>query len=363
MNKKLRAGILGATGMVGQRFITLLSDHPWFEISCLAASVKSADKKYIDAVSGNWKMDSGMPEQIGNMVVKAVEDDFESIIREVDFVFCALDLEQSRIADIELRYARAGVPVISNNSAHRWTEDVPMIIPEINPTHAEIIDIQRKNRNFKRGFIAVKPNCSIQTYVGILTALKMFQPEKVDVVSLQAISGAGKTFKTWPEMVDNVIPFIGGEEEKSENEPLKIWGEIKDDKIVPAQSPVIAATCIRVPVSNGHLAKVSVKFSKKPTLGQILEAIANYENPLSTLNLPSAPQEFITYQPEENRPQTRLDRDYEKGMGITMGRLREEKFFDISFIALSHNTIRGAAGGAVLMAEYLKQTEYITYRP
>lgn len=359
MKRKLRVGILGATGMVGQRLITLLSGHPWFEVASLAASPRSAGKRYGDAVKHTWKMAIELSSGIRDLTIKAVEADLVQITKEVDFVFCALDLDKEKIKEIEIAYAAAGIPVVSNNSAHRWTEDVPMIIPEVNPTHIQLIDIQRKKRGWKRGFIAVKPNCSIQTYVPVLTALRHFEPKEVEVVSLQAISGAGKTFESWPEMVDNVIPYIGGEEEKSEKEPLKIWGQYKDGHISNASIPVISATCVRVSVADGHMACISVNFGKVPTREDILSAIQNYPNPIEALGLPSAPREFMTYLSENNRPQTNLDRNFENGMGITMGRLRKGILFDWQLISLSHNTLRGAAGGAVLMAELLVKKGYI----
>ncbi|HSA83581.1 MAG TPA: aspartate-semialdehyde dehydrogenase [Patescibacteria group bacterium] len=357
--KKFRVGILGATGMVGQRFITLLENHPWFTVVCVAASPQSAGKKYTDAVKGRWKMQEKISSRVGDLILRAVVDDIDIICREVDFVFSALDMEKGDIKHLEESYASKNIPVVSNNSAHRWTDDVPMIIPEVNPDHVKLIDTQRKKRGWGKGMIAVKPNCSIQSYVAILTTLQKFQPKKVDVVSLQAISGAGKNFATWPEMVDNVIPFIGGEEEKSEKEPMKIWGMIQNEKIVSAKKPKISATCIRVPVSDGHMARVSVSFAKKPTKQQILQSIKDFDNPLTKLKLPSAPKQLITYFEEENRPQTGIDRDRENGFGITMGRLEEGTHFDWQFISLSHNTIRGAAGGAILMAELLVQKGYI----
>lgn len=357
--KKLQVGILGATGMVGQKFIKLLENHPWFDVVVVAASPHSAGKKYEEAVRDRWKMDKTIPEKIKNLKVYAVEDDLEKIAQQVDFVFSALDMEKDEIKKIEEAYASHEIPVVSNNSAHRWTEDAPMIMPEINPDHVKLIDIQRENRGWKKGLIAVKPNCSIQSYVSILTTLKKYKPTRVHVVSLQAISGAGKTFETWPEMVDNVIPYIGAEEEKSEKEPMRIWGELKNNSITPAITPQIAATCIRVAVTNGHMASVSVSFAEKPTREQIIESVKNFNNPISKLALPSAPKQLITYFEEENRPQTRLDRDIENGMGISMGRLREDKHFDYTFIALSHNTVRGAAGGAILLAELLVKKGYI----
>lgn len=357
--KKIKVGILGATGMVGQRFITMLKNHPWFSVCLVAASPQSAGKKYQDAVGQRWQMDTNIPNSIANLEILAVEKDMKKIAEQVDMVFSALDLDKEMIKKIEENYAGLGVAVISNNSAHRWTKDVPMIMPEINPDHLELIEIQRSNRGWKKGLIAVKPNCSIQSYVSILTALKKFEPLKVLVNSLQAISGAGKTFLTWPEMIDNVIPFIGGEEEKSEKEPLKIWGKIHQGKLELAKKPDITATCIRVPVSNGHLASVFVSFKKIPTKMEIINSIKNFKPPINNLNLPSAPKEFIKYFTDEDRPQVRLDRDFERGMGVTMGRLREDKFFDWRFISLSHNTIRGAAGGAILLAELLVKKGYI----
>jgi aspartate-semialdehyde dehydrogenase len=356
---KYKVGILGATGMVGQRFISLLEKHPWFNVVVLAASPRSKGKLYKDAVKLRWKIDAPIPKRIANLKVKSVTDDIREIAKEVDFVFCALDLDKEAIKQLEEAYAGAGIPVVSNNSAHRWTEDVPMIMPEINPDHVKLIDTQRKKRGWKKGLIAVKPNCSIQSYVSILTALKDFEPLQVSVTSLQAISGAGKTFADWPEMIDNLIPYIGGEEEKSEKEPMKIWGKLKEGKIILKDVPDISATCIRVPASNGHMAAVSVKFKIKPTKEQIIKAIKNFENPISGLDLPSSPKEFIKYFEEDNRPQTKLDRDFENGMGITMGRLREDSQCDWKFIALSHNTVRGAAGGAILMAELLAQKGYL----
>ena len=311
--RKIRTGILGATGMVGQRFITLLANHPWFEVVVVAASPTSSGKSYQEAVKGRWYMNSPIPEKIKKLKVRAVENDFTQVVKEVDMVFSALDLDKEKIKQIEIAYAREGVAVVSNNSAHRWTEDVPMIMPEINPHHIKLVDLQRKNRGWDKGLIAVKPNCSIQSYVTILTALKKYKPHKVSVTSLQSISGAGKTFQTWPEMVDNVIPFIGGEEEKSEKEPLKIWGEIFGNKIKLSAKPKISARCIRVPTTNGHMAVVSVKFSKIPSKEQIIHSVSNF-NPLKNLNLPSSPVKLIKYFEEDNRPQTGLDRYLGKGM-------------------------------------------------
>lgn len=357
--KKLKVAILGATGMVGQRFIQLLSYHTWFEVAVVAASSNSAGRRYKDAVKNRWDMTTEIPLKIANLNVLDVVKNRRIISEMVDFVFCALDMEKEEIKRLEESYATLGIPVISNNSAHRWTSDVPMIMPEINPHHIKLIDIQRKNRGWKKGLIAVKPNCSIQSYVSILTALKDFKPKKVQVVSMQAISGAGKTFSTWPEMVDNVIPYIGGEEEKSEKEPLKIWGEIESGKLKIAYKPEISASCIRIPLSNGHLVSVSVSFGIKPSKEQIINAIKNFRNPITDLKLPSSPKEFIHYFDEVDRPQSKLDRDFGNGMGITMGRLHEDKHFNWKFIALSHNTIRGAAGGAMLMAELLVKKGYI----
>lgn len=357
--KRLNVGILGATGMVGQRFIQLLENHPWFNVVAVAASPKSAGMKYEDAVNGRWKMDKSIPNKVKKLKVFSVEDDIEKIVKLVDFVFCALDMEKDAIKKVEEAYASSNIPVVSNNSANRWSEDVPMIMPEINPDHVRLIDIQRKNHGWKKGLIAVKPNCSIQSYVSILNALKKFTPVKAHVVSIQAISGAGKTFHDWPEMIDNVIPYIGGEEEKSEKEPLKIWGSIRKDKLKLAKYPSISAVCIRVPSSNGHMASISVSFEKKPSKKQILNAIKNFKNPIAKLNLPSAPKRLIQYFEEDNRPQVAMDRNFENGMGISMGRLKEDKHFDYTFIALSHNTIRGAAGGAILMAELLVKKGYI----
>lgn len=357
--KKLKVGILGATGMVGQRFVDLLSNHPWFEITCVAASPKSKGRLYKDAVENRWGLESEIPQQVKTLKVFSVVDDLKRIAREADLVFCALDMDKEEIKKIEIAYANEGIALVSNNSAHRFTEDVPMIMPEINPHHLQLIDIQRKNRGWDKGLIVVKPNCSIQSYVSILTSLKKFKPLKVRVVSLQAISGAGKTFESWPEMIGNVIPFISGEEEKSEKEPLKIWGEIKNNKLILAQKPQISATCIRVPVTDGHMVSVSASFGERPSKEDILSAIKKFRNPIARLHLPSAPKTFIRYFEEENRPQTKLDRNFEHGMGITMGRLQEDKNFDFRFIALSHNTIRGAAGGAILTAELLVEKGYI----
>lgn len=355
---KIKVGILGATGMVGQRFITLLENHPYFEVVAIAASPRSAGKKYTEAVEDRWVMDAEIPRNTANLNVFAVEEDLDKIIPQVKLVFCALDLDKESIKRIEDAYASKGVAVVSNNSANRWTSDIPMILPEINPEHLQLIDPQRKNRGWGKGLIVVKPNCSIQSYVPMLTPLMKFKPTKVIVTTLQAVSGAGKTMENWLEMKDNVNPLIPGEEEKSEKEPLRIWGNLKNDEIQLADGPEISATCIRVPVSDGHMASVAVKFEEKPTKEQILEAWKNF-NPLAEYNLPSAPGPFITYFEEEDRPQTALDRNLGNGMGIAAGRLRNDNILDYKFIGLSHNTIRGAAGGSILTAELLLEKGYI----
>jgi len=347
MSEKLKVGILGGTGMVGQRFISLLENHPWFEVTTIAASPRSAGKTYAEAVGDRWKMDTPMPEAVKNIVVKNVNE-VENVAAEVDFVFSAVDMTKDEIKAIEEAYAKTETPVVSNNSAHRWTPDVPMVVPEINPEHMKVIEFQRKRLGTKRGFVAVKPNCSIQSYAPVLTAWKEFEPYEVVATTYQAISGAGKTFKDWPEMVGNIIPYIGGEEEKSEKEPLRIWGEIKDGVIVPAASPVITCQCIRVPVLNGHTAAVFVKFKKNPTKEQLIEKLVNFKGVPQELNLPSAPKQFIQYLEEDNRPQVSMDVNYENGMGISVGRLREDTVYDWKFVGLSHNTVRGAAGGASL---------------
>lgn len=357
---KFRVGVLGATGMVGQRFVTLLANHPWFTIGEVAASPRSAGKPYSEAVAERWAMESPVPEALRTMTVKDVSADAEAIASAVDIVFCALDLDKDSIRRIEEQYASLGVAVISNNSAHRWTPDVPMLMPEVNPEHVALIDIQRSRRGWDKGLIAVKPNCSIQSYVSVLTALQAYGPRRVHVTSMQAISGAGKTFATWPEMNDTVNPYISGEEEKSEREPLKIWGDVAQQGVTLADDVLIQATCVRVPVSDGHMAVVSVAFDRAPTREEFIHAITAYDNPIAQYDLPSAPAKLIQYLPEDDRPQTRLDRDYERGMGISVGRLREDALFDWSFISLSHNTIRGAAGGAILMAELLVATGYIS---
>ncbi|MBQ8281679.1 MAG: aspartate-semialdehyde dehydrogenase [Lachnospiraceae bacterium] len=361
MDKKLRVGILGATGMVGQRFIALLENHPWFEVVAVAASPRSAGKTYAEAVGDRWKMTSEMPEAVKNLVVMNVNE-VEKVSAEVDFVFSAVDMSKDEIKAIEEAYAKTETPVVSNNSAHRWTKDVPMVVPEINPQHLELIAEQKKRLGTEKGFIVVKPNCSIQSYTPMLHALKEFEPVEVVATTYQAISGAGKTFKDWPEMIDNVIPYIGGEEEKSEQEPLRLWGEIKDGEIMKASLPVITTQCIRVPVSNGHTAAVFVKFNKKPTKEQILKAWKEFKGIPQELELPSAPKQFITYFEEDNRPQAALDRDTENGMGVCAGRLREDSVYDWKFVGLSHNTKRGAAGGAVLIAELLAAKGMITVK-
>ena len=358
MEKKLRVGILGATGMVGQRFISLLENHPWFEVVAVAASPRSAGKTYEDAVGDRWKMDTPMPERVRKMVVLNVND-VEHVASQVDFVFSAVDMTKEEIKKIEEDYAKTETPVVSNNSAHRWTEDVPMVVPEINPEHLALIETQKKRLGTKKGFIVVKPNCSIQSYTPALVALKEFGPKVVVATTYQAISGAGKTFKDWPEMVGNIIPYIGGEEEKSEQEPLRIMGKVVDGKIEKAQLPVITTQCIRVPVLNGHTAAVFVSFEKKPTKEQIIEKWRSFSGLPQELNLPSAPKHFIQYLEEDNRPQVALDVNYENGFGVSFGRLREDTVFDYKFVGLSHNTIRGAAGGAVLIAELLTAQKYI----
>ena len=358
MEKKLRVGILGATGMVGQRFISLLENHPWFEVVAVAASPRSAGKTYEDAVGDRWKMDTPMPERVRKMVVLNVND-VEHVASQVDFVFSAVDMTKEEIKKIEEDYAKTETPVVSNNSAHRWTEDVPMVVPEINPEHLALIETQKKRLGTKKGFIVVKPNCSIQSYTPALVALKEFGPKVVVATTYQAMSGAGKTFKEWPEMVGNIIPYIGGEEEKSEQEPLRIMGKVVDGKIEKAKLPVITTQCIRVPVLNGHTAAVFVSFEKKPTKEQIIEKWRSFSGLPQELNLPSAPKHFIQYLEEDNRPQVALDVNYENGFGVSFGRLREDTVFDYKFVGLSHNTIRGAAGGAVLIAELLTAQKYI----
>ena len=357
--EKLKVGIVGATGMVGQRFIMLLHEHPYFEITALVAGPRSAGQKYAKAVEGRWKMKTECPDWIADMTVIS-SDDIDTVKGLVDFVFCAVSLSKDETRALEERYAKAEIPVVSNNSAHRWTPDVPMVIPEINDAHLDVIEAQKKRLGTKRGFIAVKPNCSIQSYVPALTPLMKYGIKEVVATTYQAISGAGKTFKEWPEMVDNLIPYIGGEEEKSEKEPLRVWGEVVDGKIVPATSPVITTQCLRVPVTDGHMAAVFVKFENKPTKEEILNAWKEFKGKPQILGLPNAPEQFITYFEEDNRPQTGVDRDLYGGMGVSCGRLREDIVYDYKFVGLSHNTLRGAAGGAVLIAELLYREGYIT---
>lgn len=355
---KVKVGILGATGTVGQRFITLLEDHPFFDVVVLAASSNSSGKTYEKAGVSKWKLAQMMPEYVKEMIVKDVMD-VDSIAKEVDMVFCALDMDKEPLLALEDAYAKAEIVVVSNNSANRWTQDIPMIIPEVNPEHLSVIEFQKKRLGTKRGFIVVKSNCSIQSYVPALHALKDFGIEQVMVSTYQAISGSGKNFEQWPEMIENLIPYIGGEEEKSEKEPLKIWGNIEDGKILNANSPVISAQCLRVSVLDGHTASCSVKFKNKPTKEEILTAWKNMEGEPQKLSLPLAPKQFITYFEEDNRPQPKLDVMIEKGMGISVGRLREDNIFDYKFVCLSHNTVRGAAGGAVLLAELLYKKGYM----
>lgn len=358
MKKKLKVGVLGATGMVGQRFISLLAEHPWYEVVTVAASPRSAGKTYEEAVGGRWKMKTPMPECVKNLIVMNVNE-VEKVAAGVDFVFSAVDMTKDEIRAIEEAYARTETPVVSNNSAHRWTPDVPMVIPEVNPEHFKVIEFQKKRLGTQRGFIAVKPNCSIQSYAPVLSAWKEFEPYEVVATTYQAISGAGKTFQDWPEMVENIIPYIGGEEEKSEQEPLRIWGEIKDGVIVKASEPVITCQCIRVPVLDGHTAAVFVKFRKKPSKEQLIEKLTAFKGLPQELELPSAPKQFIQYLEEDNRPQVKMDVDFERGMGVSVGRLREDTVYDYKFVGLSHNTLRGAAGGAVLCAELLTAQGYI----
>lgn len=358
MNSKLRVGILGGTGFVGQRLVTLLHDHPYFDIKLIAASERSAGKSYGDAVSGKWKLSQPVPASVTPMLVRNLHN-IDEISREVDFVFCAVDMPANEIRNIEERYAKTETPVVSNNSAHRLTPDVPVIIPEVNPEHLSIIEKQRQRLGTARGFIVAKPNCSIQSYVPAINALMDFEPSAISVCTYQAISGSGKTFADWPEMVDNVIPFISGEEEKSEQEPLKVWGKPEGSGIIKAPAPIISAQCIRVPAAEGHMAAVSVSFAHKPSMETIIERWRSYKGKPQLLELPSAPKQFLTYFSEDNRPQTRLDRDTEDGMGITLGRLRKDSIFDYKFVCLSHNTLRGAAGGSVLTAELLAAEGYI----
>lgn len=359
MEKKLRVGILGATGMVGQRFVTLMENHPWFQVTALAASARSAGRTYEEAVGGRWKMETPMPAYVKGMEVLNIQE-IDKIADLVDFVFCALNMSKAEIRELEERYAKAEVPVVSNNSAHRWTPDVPMVVPEINDSHFDVIPFQRKRLGTTRGFIAVKPNCSIQSYAPVLTAWLKYEPTAAVVSTYQAISGAGKTFREWPEMDGNIIPFISGEEEKSEQEPLRIWGHIENGEIVKSELMKISAQCIRVPILNGHTATVSVSFKKDPTFEELVEAMESYKGYPQKHNLPSAPKQFIRYMTEDDRPQVRQDVNFENGMGISVGRLRKDTIFDWKFVGLSHNTLRGAAGGAVLCAETLVDKGYIT---
>lgn len=356
--KKFNVGIIGATGMVGQRFATLLENHPWFNVVCLAASPRSAGKSYKEAVGKRWAMQSPMPEKMQDMIILDATADIEKIAGAVDFVFCAVDMKKDEIKALEEAYAKAECPVVSNNSANRHTPDVPMVVPEVNPDHIEIINAQRKRLGTKRGFIAVKSNCSIQSYVPALHPLMKYGVKNVLACTYQAISGAGKTFETFPDIVDNVIPYIGGEEEKSEIEPLKVWGKIDGDRITDAQTPCITTQCLRVPVQDGHTAAVFVSFDKKPSKEEILKAWKEFSGVPQELELPSAPKQFLNYFEEDNRPQPKLDRDLEGGMAVTIGRLREDKLFDYKFVCLSHNTLRGAAGGGVLLAELLAAKGY-----
>lgn len=354
----LNVAVLGATGMVGQRFIDIMSRHPWFNVTVVAASPRSADKTYAEAVGDRWKMDDPMPEDVANLVVKNVGD-VEEVASQVDFVFSAVDMKKEEIKAIEDEYAKTETPVVSNNSAHRWTPDVPMIVPEINPEHADVIEFQKKRLGTTKGFVAVKPNCSIQSYAPVLTAWKEYEPYEVVATTYQAISGAGKNFAEWPEMNGNIIPFIGGEEEKSEKEPLRLWGRIENGVIVPADNMVITSQCIRVPILYGHTAAVFVKLKKDPGKEELIRAMENFSGKPQELKLPSAPSQFIQYLTEDNRPQVALDVNYEGGMGVSIGRLREDSVYDYKFVGLSHNTLRGAAGGAVLLAELLYSMGYI----
>ncbi len=356
--KKLKVGVLGATGMVGQRFLALLENHPWYDVALLAASANSAGQKYQDAVKGRWALKTPIPAAVAGAVVQNASD-VARIADQVDFVFCAVDMPKEETARLEEDYARRETPVVSNNSAHRGTADVPMMIPEVNPEHSAILEAQRRRLGARRGFVAVKPNCSLQSYVPAIHPLMKFGPKRIAVCTYQAISGAGKTFETWPEMVDNLIPFIKGEEEKSEKEPMKIWGTMRDGKIVAAAEPVITAQCIRVPASDGHMAAVFASFDRKPSKEEVLALWRGFEGKPQRLGLPSAPKPFLTYFEDDSRPQTRLDRDAGHGMAVTIGRLRPDALFDWRFVCLSHNTVRGAAGGAVLTAELLTSEGWI----
>ncbi|MBQ4155666.1 MAG: aspartate-semialdehyde dehydrogenase [Clostridia bacterium] len=358
--KKYKVGIVGATGMVGQRFAVLLENHPWYDVVALAASPRSKGKTYKEAVGSRWALEEPMPKSMEDLVIFDATADIDEITSMVDFVFCAVDMKKDEIKALEIEYAKHECPVISNNSAHRGTKDVPMIVPELNYEHAEIIDAQRKHLGTKKGFVAVKSNCSLQSYVPALYPLhEKFGVKDVLVCTYQAISGAGKTFETWPEMIDNVIPFIGGEEEKSEQEPLKIWGKIVGEEIVPATTPNFTAQCLRVPVSNGHMGAVFVNFEKKPSKEEMIEIWRNFSSVPQELELPSAPKNFLYYYEEDNMPQTKLNRMNENGMAVSIGRLREDTQYDYKFVCLSHNTLRGAAGGALLMAELLTAKGYM----
>ena len=357
--KQFNVGIIGATGMVGQRFATLLENHPWFHVKVLAASPRSAGRTYKEAVGARWCMQKPMPKAMEDMIIKDATADIEAIAKEVDFVFCAVDMKKDEIRALEEAYAKAECPVISNNSAHRFTKDVPMIVPELNADHAAIIPAQRKRLGTKRGFIAVKSNCSLQSYVPALFPLSKFGIERVLVCTYQAISGAGKTLENCPEIIDNVIPYIGGEEEKSEREPLKLWGKIVGDEIVPATEPAFTAQCLRVPVSDGHMGAVFVDFKNKPSKEEMIDIWTKFSGRAQELNLPSAPKQFLHSFTEDNLPQTKLQRDLEGGMAVSIGRLREDTQYDYKFVCLSHNTLRGAAGGAVLMAELLAAEGYL----
>ena len=359
---KYQVGLIGGTGMVGQRFVTLMENHPWFELKVIAASSRSAGKTYEEAVGSRWAMSTPMPEEAKNIIVMDATADIEKISSQVDFVFSAVDMKKEEIKALEEAYAKCECPVVSNNSAHRWTDDVPMVIPEINPEHIKVIEYQKNRLGTKRGFIAVKSNCSIQSYVPALSPLRKFGIEKILVCTYQAISGAGKTFETWPEMVDNLIPYIGGEEEKSEQEPLKVWGTVENGVIKKAESPAITAQCLRVPVSNGHTAAVFVTFKSKPSMDEMKQIWANFKGRAQELNLPTAPKQFLNYFEEDNRPQAKLDRDLEGGMAVSVGRLRPDTQYDYKFVSLSHNTLRGAAGGAVLLAELLCAEGYINHK-
>jgi aspartate-semialdehyde dehydrogenase len=358
MKEKMKCAVIGATGMVGQRFLTLLENHPYFEVAAVAASARSAGRVYEEAVSGRWKMSSPIPEKVRSMTVLDASR-IDAVSQEADFVFCAVDMKKDEILALEEAYAKAEIPVISNNSANRWGGDVPMVIPEINAEHLSVIEAQKKRLGTSRGFIAVKPNCSIQSYVPALTPLLKYGLREVLVTTYQAISGAGRTFDTWPEMVDNVIPYIGGEEEKSEKEPLKIWGQIRGGEIIPAKTPLITSQCIRVPVSDGHTAAVFMSFDNTPPRETILEEWKSFRGLPQLLGLPSAPEQFITYFDDNDRPQAKLDRDLYGGMGVSCGRLRMDTMFDYKFVGLSHNTLRGAAGGGVLIAELLYRQGYL----